>query len=401
MPTTDTHNQAATAIYQELLELSEFMPERYRTVFRFRWGLGGEFPHLTSQTGLKFEIPKGSAEEMLDRCLWNIARHAQHREMPPAVRGLLGENPADWVTRAWQHTQQRWGNDDAQFSETVLLLAVAGIDVPAARQMARQHMVDLGLRNSNPWGRPLSEQQQADKARSAIDRILEQTIWPTHPAARPADVSGHRSQRPLPDWAPAKTGTFISSKLKRPVQFDSDLERLILRQLDTDPRVTAYQEQPVTIPYKLDGEQREYTPDVIVQLDDGRALIIEAKPLAHLGQFDNWMKWAALASRCTRQGLGYWIGSPQRAITEHHLTRIDPDKHELALSELAAGPITSTTYKTLQQLIGYEQLGLIATHEMLDWRTDPGHIRPARGEDRENAKRLWAQINAHSYDRVP
>ena len=115
-------------------------------------------------------------------------------------------------------------------------------------------------------------------------------------------------QRPLPSWAPAKSGVFRSGKLGRLVQFDSELELVMLRQFDTDPRVVDYQEQPLTIPYVVGGEAHEYTPDVIVQLADGRAFVVEAKPLEFLGDFTNWMKWASLARWCEQHGVGFWVG---------------------------------------------------------------------------------------------
>ena len=119
-------------VYEELNGLAELMPERYADVFRFRWGLDGHFPHLTMQTARKFQIPKGTAEEMLTRCLWNIARYAHSYELP-AVRKLLGERQTRWAARAWGHAERRWGNDESSFSETVLLLAAGGVDVPAKR----------------------------------------------------------------------------------------------------------------------------------------------------------------------------------------------------------------------------------------------------------------------------
>ncbi len=72
-------------VYEELNRLAELMPQRYAEVFRFRWGLDTHFPHLTSQAARKFEIPKGTAEEMLTRCLWNVARFAHTYELP-AIR---------------------------------------------------------------------------------------------------------------------------------------------------------------------------------------------------------------------------------------------------------------------------------------------------------------------------
>jgi isopenicillin N synthase-like dioxygenase len=145
-------------VYEELNRLAELMPERYAQVFRLRWGLDTHFPHLTSQTARRFEIPKGTAEDMLTRCLWNVARYAHTYEMP-ALRALLGENQTKWAGRAWDHAASRWGNDESTFSETVLLLAAAGLDVPKAHQRARHHMARIGLRRGKRWGRPLTPQE--------------------------------------------------------------------------------------------------------------------------------------------------------------------------------------------------------------------------------------------------
>ena len=141
------------------------MPQRYADVFRFRWGLTTHFPHLTSQTARKFEIPQSTTEDMLARCLWNVARYAHTYELP-AIRALVGEQPADWAARAWGHADRRWGSDEASCSETVLLLAAAGLDVREANWRARRHMVDIGVvRRGKRWGRPLTAEQQAVASR--------------------------------------------------------------------------------------------------------------------------------------------------------------------------------------------------------------------------------------------
>jgi hypothetical protein len=183
----------------------------------------------------------------------------------------------------------------------------------------------------------MTDSEQADASRQAVDRILAQVIWPSS-AAKLSGLDAFSVRRPLPAWVAPRCGVFKSEKLGRLVQFDSELELVTLRQLDADPRVVDYQEQPVTIPYVLDAEAREYTPDVIVRLDDGRAFIIEAKPLVHLGEFTQWMKWASLARWCERVGIGFWIGSPQRSIAEHRRVRPDPERRSgIARVRLNAG----------------------------------------------------------------
>jgi len=393
MPQPKTDGAAASRVYEELGRLAEFMLTRYRDVFCFRWGLRGHFAHITSQVARKFEFPTATADQMLNRCLCNIARHARTHKLP-AVRELLGDDPERWAERAWAHAERRWGNQESEFSETVLLLSVAGLDVPDAHRVARQHIVDIGLGRGNRWGRCTTASEQAAASRRAVDRILAQVMWPSS-SVKLDGLDAFSVRLTLPAWAPPKSGVFKSHKLGRLVQFDSELELVILRQLDADLRVVEYQEQPVTIPYVLDGEAREYTPDVIVRLDDGRAFIIEAKPLVHLGDFTNWMKWASLARWCERAGMGFWIGSPQRSIVEHGCVQPDPEKHELVATEVKAGEVAEGDYTALERLVGREQLGLIATAELLDWRADLGRVRHAEGPDREEAQRLWALIDQH------
>ncbi|MGH2861464.1 MAG: Tn7 transposase TnsA N-terminal domain-containing protein [Solirubrobacteraceae bacterium] len=362
------------------------MPQRYADVFRFRWGLDTHFPHLASQTARKFEIPKGTAEEMLSRCLWNVARYAHLYELP-AIRELLGDDRGMWAERAWQQAERRWGNEESNFSEAVLLLAAGGLDVPDAHRHARQHMREMGMGRGTRWPKPLTPAEQTDAARAAVDRILEQIIWPPN-TTRLRDLSAFATQRPLPSWVPAKSGAFPSAKLGRLVQFDSELELLMLRQFNINSRIIDYQEQPITIPYTVGGEDHEYTPDVIVQLADGGAFVVEAKPLEFLGDFTNWMKWASLARWCAEHGVGVWVGSPQRSLTEHTAIRSDPDKHDFVLAEVAGGAVTEGDYLALERLIGCEQLGLIASAELLDWRAEHRHIGNPAVQDLQAAEQL-------------
>lgn len=390
---------ASVGVYEELGRLAEFLPERFREVFCFRWGLCGEFSHLTSQAARRFEIAKSSLEAMLERCLWNVARHARTVELP-AIRALLGEDLECWAERAWAHAEARWGNPESEFSETVLLLSVGGLDVPEARRVARQQMVDIGLGRGNRWGRRLTAAEQADAARRAVDRILAHVLWPSDSVSLPG-IDGFSVQRPLPAWTAPKSGVFRSDKLGRLVQFESDLELVILRHLDRAPSVVEYQEQPITIPYVIDGEAREYTPDVIVRLDDGRAFIMEAKPEVGLGDFTNWMKWASLARWCQQAGIGFWIGNPQRSISEHRGLRPDPELRDLVMEEVAAGEVAAREYTALRGLVSNEQLGLIATAELLDWRADLRRVRHAKGPDRTEAQQFWALIDQYRDAELP
>lgn len=386
--------RGADRIYEELRELSELLPARHGDLFRHRWGLDSHFPHMTEQTATKFDIPKNTVQRMLNQSLWNIARYAHYRELP-AIRELLGDDQTRWAERAWSQADQRWGNQYAAFSEAVLLLAVGGIPVRDAHAAARQRMIEVGVARTNRWGKPLNAQERIDDARSALDRILQQVIWLSNPA-RQKDLGGFSNQRPLPSFACSKTGVFRSQKLGRLVQFDSTLELRLLQQLELDDRVASYQEQPVELNYALDGETRGYTPDIAVELLDGRVFIVEAKPLERLGEFTNVKKWSALAAWCADSGFGFWVGSPERSLVEHCRVEPNPDKHELVTAEVDAGPVTAGDYEALVRLVGYEQLGVVATQELLEWRPGAGYVKRSETTDRHEMKGFWGLMEPHA-----
>jgi len=72
-------------------------------------------------------------------------------------------------------------------------------------------------------------------------------------------------------------GFFPSIKNGRPVAFESHIERDFLYLLEYDKSVLNYYEQPFTINYKHNNQQRRYTPDFLVIRSD-KTQVIEVKP---------------------------------------------------------------------------------------------------------------------------
>jgi hypothetical protein len=78
------------------------------------------------------------------------------------------------------------------------------------------------------------------------------------------------------------SGIFASTKCLGPADFESLLERDFQTLLCADPRVQAYAVQAHQLTYFTPGTQRTfiprlYTPDIVVQLRDGRIMVIEVK----------------------------------------------------------------------------------------------------------------------------
>jgi hypothetical protein len=74
------------------------------------------------------------------------------------------------------------------------------------------------------------------------------------------------------------------------IQFESSLERDFLVLLDFDPVVIGVREQPVRIDYlDPDGRPRHYTPDFLVEYDNGDVVLYEIKYRSNLRE-----EWARL-----------------------------------------------------------------------------------------------------------
>jgi len=72
-------------------------------------------------------------------------------------------------------------------------------------------------------------------------------------------------------------GYFKSYKNNNQLAFESILERDFFTILEFDKNVVAYKEQPFTLRYKLNSVNTKYTPDVLVDYEDGSQKVFEVK----------------------------------------------------------------------------------------------------------------------------
>lgn len=122
-------------------------------------------------------------------------------------------------------------------------------------------------------------------------------------------------------WVPARPGRetggaesacdFESKLLQRAVGCDSRLESRFYARLEASQLADWYVEQPFSIPYLDEFErERKYWPDALVQLTDGRWLLVEVKPTFGFIHETNQRKWAAAAERCATLGVGFLVVDP-------------------------------------------------------------------------------------------
>lgn len=95
-------------------------------------------------------------------------------------------------------------------------------------------------------------------------------------------------------------------------EYESSLERDWLMALDFDWRVTRLQEQPYTLIYQVDGQDRRYTPDILAVFNDGqseRTVVYEVKGREDLAE--NWAvfrpRYKAAVHDCRAKGWRFRI----------------------------------------------------------------------------------------------
>jgi hypothetical protein len=123
----------------------------------------------------------------------------------------------------------------------------------------------------------------------------------------PEPVAVYPQREPLQQDLRSKPSRWMSPRLGREVGTDSEAELSVFQLLDAADDVAAsYCEQPVRIPYRLYGRRHVYIPDVLVDLHDGRRLLIEVKArIDHFAVYENVVKFEAAREYCRATGWGF------------------------------------------------------------------------------------------------
>jgi hypothetical protein len=107
------------------------------------------------------------------------------------------------------------------------------------------------------------------------------------------------------------TGTHISSKCSKPINYRSGYELSVIKVLDEDPNVLCYSYESIGIPYFSPSSRskkiRRYFPDFFVSYMDGTKLIIEVKRDDQINNI--WVKAKAKACKewAEKAGIKYQI----------------------------------------------------------------------------------------------
>jgi hypothetical protein len=225
-------------------------------------------------------------------------------------------------------------------------------------------------------------QQQAvqEKTRgqltAKIQRLIARSEWPAAGSGTPDRRVVSPQRDPGDDDGRSRSGYWMSPRLGRKVGYDSGAELQVFQLLDAaDDLVESYCEQPVVIPYQLDGRQRRYFPDVLVDFRDGRRLLIEVKARwDDFAVYENVVKFQAAREYCRARGWGFIACTDRIQTAQDLLLRPVADGVEEALRvHLAAGPTDWSRVEPLTREydMRYSDVATLALRNGWCWRKGP------------------------------
>lgn len=102
----------------------------------------------------------------------------------------------------------------------------------------------------------------------------------------------------------------MSPKLTNVCEYRSGWERALMGWFDQEPTVLSYAYEAVKIPYLSSPRARKfrnYLPDFLVELADGRRVLVEVKPSKKLGHAQVRKKLAAAQVWCDERGIALQV----------------------------------------------------------------------------------------------
>lgn len=178
------------------------------------------------------------------------------------------------------------------------------------------------------------------RKKDKLEELLEKIIWPGDMVSYPVDFlqsfSPRRGQHSVNSKERSKTGERFSDKLSRMLFYESELENHFYCMLDQSRHVHTYCEQPFQLSVNLGKRAVTYTPDVLSQLEDGRCVVVEIKPLTNMVDMDVQRKFQTLAEYCHKRGWGVLLTDGREDITGLYRFPLNKDFEEALLQRLSA-----------------------------------------------------------------
>lgn len=340
---------------------AEVLDERKRRMCEMRYGLSGEESLTLADVGIHFNISRERVRQLVGKSLQRVA-HAARSSRSGTKRVACGQLQA-FLSAALRP-------EELSFPERLLDFLAAELPHVSRDDTSIELVLGLldGGRHRGLFGRVHEaarardeaerEKQREQRARSRLawrqarrrqrmERLLQSVVWPTS-KRHMGPLEHPRRAREINPNSKGQSGTFASKKLGRKVAYESRLEQRFFLLLEHLEEVEWYQEQPFAVPYELDGVPRTYYPDVLLNLRDGRGVVVEVKPALYMALHENLCKWKALQAFCQERGLGMLVTNGSRTLRDMERLRVPAAFERRLLSALKGGPLSWSTVARLR-----------------------------------------------------
>ncbi|MFC9658618.1 hypothetical protein ACFVJ5_00130 [Nocardia sp. NPDC127606] len=371
------HDIAADVSF-ELEELDDLVGElltdhaeraaRDARIVALRLGIGGQRPETLTRIGARYDLARDRVRQLYAKAIGRIVREAAraghrsaqvfaHRYPVEAgdlrlVRMLLAETYAtdtDLVAMEWSY----------------LKLRLAGHEPGDAKRVAGYVMQRI-LGWQKKTASILAKLQVPADGADDLRALLADVEWATGSAA-PLPTESAR----VADGDDDGRGRFYLAKAGRDVAYDSAMAARLLRTLDADPAVAAFQEEPAALTYRFAGEDQVHYPAVAAQLTDGRTVLVDVVPLGRTAFHHNRIQSELGRTYAREHGWGWlvWTGS---AIGTPQLEArpVDASIEQRVATDLEQGPYDRQALATVSTETGLDLLDLAGLVLRNDWQWD-------------------------------
>lgn len=193
-----------------------------------------------------------------------------------------------------------------------------------------------------------------------------------------------RRQREVSETSTAISGEFSSAKLQRSVQFESNTERRFFEWLEVLDDVEWYCEQPMVIPYicSYTDKTRAYYPDLLFTTRDGRATVVEIKPVLEMALRRNLDKWRAARRHLAALGIGFLVTDGRIGVQELMRHSVPADYRRAVLDAIGPAGLNWADYSRIVSIHSPKTRDFVALalQEKLWWSLAPFDLRFPPGD---------------------
>jgi len=367
-------------VFVELFSVaqSDALSPRESAIIELRYGLTSGEPNTLEAIGLKVGVTRERIRQIISKSLRKIVAKGQ-REIK---RGQTTEPCADlllYLRNAILPEDDGATDRLIDFTENNLLYLPEKYSLPLIAYLTfpRKEIDNILAKARQIHFQRELEKKKDLKIKSSSDKFQELLIH-----AKWFDCSrmggfftpeGFDRKRSISKNGKGNAGEFYSNKMSRLVEYESELEKNFFQWLEQLDEVDFYQEQPFVIPYNYEGRQYLYYPDALVVLRNGKALVVEIKPIFGMALSINLVKWSALKKFCIDKGFGLLITDGKHAIQEIQKYEVNPHYSKVVLESLKTGALSWSQYKKIKDEYTPSRKDFVALvlKYKLFWRLSP------------------------------